>query len=142
MPFDDWATANPANKALFDPAHHARPADGWLDSLPSWPADPKGIATRAASGAVLSAIGPVLPELWGGSADLAESNLTTIKGSDSFGPTTGEWKTSPYGRTLHLGIREHAMGAIRSGAIGARVVSMPCLDWFWADEHPGAGSGN
>ena len=116
--FDAWATANPENKALFDRLVARDLPEGWLDSLPSWPVDPKGIATRAASGAVLTAIGPVLPELWGGSADLAESNLTTIKGSDSFGPlaaTTEEWTTSPYGRTLHFGIREHAMGAILSG---------------------------
>ena len=116
--FDAWAAANPDNKALFDRLVARELPDGWLDSLPSWPVDPKGIATRAASGAVLTAVGPVLPELWGGSADLAESNLTTIKGSDSFGPvaaTTEEWKTSPYGRTLHFGIREHAMGAILSG---------------------------
>jgi len=116
--FDAWAAANPENKALFDRMVARDLPQGWTDSLPSWPADPKGIATRAASGAVLTAIGPVLPELWGGSADLAESNLTTIKGSDSFGPTdsaTGEWKAQPYGRTLHFGIREHAMGAILTG---------------------------
>ncbi len=116
--FDAWAAANPTNKALFDRLVARELPEGWTDALPSWPVDPKGIATRAASGAVLSAIGPVLPELWGGSADLAESNLTTIKGSDSFGPAdaaTGEWKAQPYGRTLHFGIREHAMGAILSG---------------------------
>ena len=116
--FDTWATANPEHKALFDRLVARDLPDGWTDALPSWPVDPKGIATRAASGAVLTAIGPALPELWGGSADLAESNLTTIKGSDSFGPAdaaTGEWKAQPYGRTLHFGIREHAMGAILSG---------------------------
>src|SRR5207302_7423655 len=67
---------------------------------------------------VLSALGDVLPELWGGSADLAESNLTTIKGADSFGPvdtSTREWSANPYGRTLHFGIREHAMGSILNG---------------------------
>ncbi len=116
--FDAWAEANPENRALFDRlVARDLPAD-WTSSLPSWEPDPKGIATRAASGAVLSAIGPVLPELWGGSADLAESNNTTIKGADSFGPAdaaTKEWKAQPYGRTLHFGIREHAMGAILSG---------------------------
>ncbi len=116
--FETWAAANPEHKALFDRLVARDLPDGWTDALPSWPVDPKGIATRAASGAVLTAIGPALPELWGGSADLAESNLTTIKGSDSFGPAdaaTGEWKAQPYGRTLHFGIREHAMGAILSG---------------------------
>ena len=94
--------------------------DGWADALPSWEPDPKGIATRAASGKVLTALAPVLPELWGGSADLAESNNTTMEGADSFGPTAAEtkhWKAQPYGRTLHFGIREHAMGAILSGIV-------------------------
>ncbi len=116
--FDEWAAANPDHKALFDRLVARALPDGWKDSLPSWPVDPKGIATRAASGAVLTGIADVLPELWGGSADLAESNNTTMKGADSFGPSaaaTGEWKAQPYGRTLHFGIREHAMGAILSG---------------------------
>ena len=92
--------------------------DGWEKALPSWDPDPKGVATRKASGAVLDALADVLPELWGGSADLAESNNTTMKGADSFGPpsiATKLWNASPYGRTLHFGIREHAMGAILSG---------------------------
>jgi transketolase len=116
--FDAWAAANPENKALFDRLQARKLPDGWTDALPSWPVDPKGVSTRAASGAVLTALAPVLPELWGGSADLAESNNTTMKGADSFGPTaaaTAEWKAQPYGRTLHFGIREHAMGAILSG---------------------------
>ena len=97
--------------------------DGWADVLPSWPVDPKGLATRAASGKVLNALAPVLPELWGGSADLAESNNTTMAGADSFGPvaaTTKHWNAQPYGRTLHFGIREHAMGAILTGIVHAR----------------------
>jgi transketolase len=76
------------------------------------------MGTRKASGAVLSALAPVLPELWGGSADLAESNNTTMDGADSFIPSshqTKEWPGGPYGRTLHFGIREHAMGAILNG---------------------------
>jgi transketolase len=88
--------------------------------LPTWQPDAKGIATRKASGEVLSAIGEVLPELWGGSADLGESNLTTIKGADSFGPekiSTKMWNAQPYGRTLHFGVREHAMGAILNGIV-------------------------
>lgn len=76
------------------------------------------MATRKASGKVLAALAPVLPELWGGSADLAESNNTTMPDVPSFGPesiSTGMWKTSPYGRTLHFGVREHAMGSILNG---------------------------
>jgi transketolase len=118
--FDAWAAANPQRKALFDRLTARDLPDGWTKVLPSWDVDPKGIATRAASGKVLSALGPVLPELWGGSADLAESNNTTIEGADSFGPVdaaTKHWNAQPYGRTLHFGIREHAMGAILSGIV-------------------------
>ncbi len=88
--------------------------------LPTWEPGSKAVATRAASGKVLGAVGPVLPELWGGSADLAGSNNTTIEGAKSFGPTsisTDDWDAEPYGRTLHFGIREHAMGAILSGIV-------------------------
>ena len=116
--FDTWAAANPERKELFDRLFARRLPEGWEANLPSWDVDPKGIATRAASGAVLSAIADALPELWGGSADLAESNNTTMKGADSFGPAdaaTHEWNAQPYGRTLHFGIREHGMGAILSG---------------------------
>jgi transketolase len=76
------------------------------------------MATRKASGAILSAIGPALPELWGGSADLAESNLTTMEGEPSFIPVdhqTAMWPGNPYGRTMHFGIREHGMGSILNG---------------------------
>jgi transketolase len=89
-----------------------------VDALPSWPADEKGIATRKASGDTLSALAPKLPELWGGSADLAESNLTTPKGEPSFIPPEHATKDFPgdwYGRVLHFGIREHAMGSILNG---------------------------
>ena len=92
--------------------------DGWTDALPEFPADPKGMATRKASGKVLEAIAPVLPELWGGSADLAESNNTTPKGEPSFLPEDRASKAfpgGPYGRVLHFGIREHAMGSIMNG---------------------------
>ena len=118
--FDAWTAANPQRKALFDRLTARDLPDGWTKVLPSWDVDPKGIATRAASGKVLNALGPVLPELWGGSADLAESNNTTIEGADSFGPVdaaTKHWNAQPYGRTLHFGIREHAMGAILSGIV-------------------------
>ncbi|MEP6981446.1 MAG: transketolase [Nakamurella sp.] len=116
--YDAWATANPENKKLWDRLHSRQLPEGWESELPSWEPDAKGIATRAASGQVLTALADTLPELWGGSADLAESNNTTMKGADSFGPTasaTHEWDANPYGRTLHFGIREHAMGAILTG---------------------------
>ena len=118
--FDGWAAANPEQKALFDRLQARELPAGWTEALPSWPVDPKGVSTRAASGAVLNALADVLPELWGGSADLAESNNTTMKGADSFGPDaakTRHWNATPYGRTLHFGIREHAMGAILSGIV-------------------------
>ncbi|MGB3439651.1 MAG: transketolase [Actinophytocola sp.] len=118
--FDAWAKANPERKALLDRASAYRLPDGWADALPSWDPDPKGVATRKASGAVLNALADVLPELWGGSADLAESNNTTMKGADSFGPAsakTKEWDANPYGRTLHFGVREHAMGSILNGIV-------------------------
>jgi transketolase len=116
--FAAWAAANPDGAALFDRmATRTLPA-GWADSLPSFDADQKGMATRKASGAVLNAIAPVLPELWGGSADLAESNNTTPEGQPSFTPKewqTDAWSGNPYGRVLHFGIREHAMGSIMNG---------------------------
>jgi transketolase len=115
-----WAAANPERKALFDRLLTRTLPEGWTGALPEFPPDPKGIATRAASGKVLDALSPVLPELWGGSADLAESNNTTMKGEPSFVPAdrqTKEWKGNPYGRTLHFGIREHAMGSILNGIV-------------------------
>jgi transketolase len=116
--FAAWASANPERKVLFDRlAARALPA-GWTDALPSFPADGKAMATRKASGTVLTALAPVLPELWGGSADLAESNLTTMEGEPSFIPVdhqTAMWPGNPYGRTMHFGIREHGMGAILNG---------------------------
>jgi transketolase len=116
--FEKWAAANPAGKELFDRlATRTLPA-GWESALPSFEPDPKGIATRKASGTILSALAKPLPELWGGSADLAESNLTTMEGEPSFLPDnrqTTMWPGNPYGRTLHFGIREHGMGAICNG---------------------------
>lgn len=116
--YDEWVQRTPEGKKLLDRlTGRDLPAD-WADVLPTWEPDAKGLATRKASAAVLNAVGPVLPELWGGSADLAESNNTTIKGSDSFGPesiSTDMWKAQPYGRTLHFGVREHAMGSILNG---------------------------
>ncbi len=115
---DAWAAANPDRAALADRLTDRRLPDGWTEALPVFAADPKGMATRKASGEVLRAFGPVLPELWGGSADLAESNNTTIEGEPSFIPPTHATKAFPgdwYGRTLHFGIREHGMGAILNG---------------------------
>jgi len=116
--FDAWSQANPERRALHDRmARHTLP-DGWTAALPSYPADQKGVATRKASGDVLSAIAPVLPELWGGSADLADSNNTTPAGEASFVPkqwSTKEFQGDQYGRVLHFGIREHAMGSIMNG---------------------------
>ncbi|WP_327150728.1 transketolase [Nocardia sp. NBC_01329] len=116
--FDAWAQRAPEAKKLFDRLFNGQLPAGWADGLPTWEPDAKGLATRKASAKVLAALGPVLPELWGGSADLAESNNTTIPDSLSFGPesiSTGMWKASPYGRTLHFGVREHAMGSILNG---------------------------
>jgi transketolase len=120
--FDEWAAANPERKQLFDRMTTRSLPPGWADALPSFPVEkdgkPNTMATRAASGKVLTALAPVLPELWGGSADLAESNNTTMEGEPSFVPAdrqTKEWPGGPYGRTLHFGIREHAMGSIMNG---------------------------
>jgi transketolase len=116
--FAAWAAANPERKALFDRLSKRELPAGWTEALPVFPADQKGVATRRASGNILTALAPVLPELWGGSADLAESNNTTMEGQPSFIPAghqTAMWKGGPYGRTMHFGIREHAMGAIMNG---------------------------
>jgi transketolase len=116
--YDDWAAREPERKELLDRVLGRDLPVGWEKSLPTWDVDPKGIATRKASGEVLKSLADVLPELWGGSADLAESNNTTMEGADSFGPTstaTKMWNARPYGRTLHFGVREHAMGAILNG---------------------------
>ncbi len=115
--FDAWAAANPERRALFDRLATRTLPDGWADALPTWEPG-KGVATRVASGEVLNALAPVLPELWGGSADLAGSNNTTMKGERSFVPESFQTKAfpgGPYGRTLHFGIREHAMGSILNG---------------------------
>ncbi|MGW3962291.1 transketolase [Amycolatopsis sp. NPDC005003] len=116
--FEAWAQANPERKKLADRLSTRTLPEGFADNLPKWEPDAKGIATRKASGEVLNALAEPLPELWGGSADLAESNNTTMKGADSFGPekaATDMWQANPYGRTLHFGVREHAMGSILNG---------------------------
>ncbi len=116
--FDAWATANPERKALLDRVLTGALPDGVQAALPVFEPG-KDVSTRAASGRVLNALGPVIPELWGGSADLAESNNTTIEGPSFIPPehSTHEWTGTEYGRTLHFGIREHAMGAILNGIV-------------------------
>ena len=116
--YDAWRTTNADAAALLDRLDARALPDGWADALPSYEASDKGLATRVASGDVLSALAPVLPELWGGSADLASSNNTTPKGELSFIPaehSTVKFQGNPYGRVLHFGIREHAMGSILNG---------------------------
>lgn len=117
--FEAWRAANPDRAALLDRLRAGELPTGWSDALPTFPAG-KAVATRAASGEVLSALADVLPELWGGSADLAGSNNTTMKGQPSFLPperSTHEFAGDEFGRTLHFGIREHAMGSILSGIV-------------------------
>ncbi len=116
--FTAWAKGNAKGKELFDRLAERRLPEGWAGALPTFKPDAKGVATRRASGDVLNALAPVLPELWGGSADLAGSNDTTMKGEPSFIPAEHQTAMFPgheYGRTLHFGIREHAMGAILNG---------------------------
>lgn len=116
--FEAWSSRHPDRKALFDRVQSGALPDGVADALPLFPTGE--MSTRAASGKVLGELGAVIPELWGGSADLAESNLTTIAGAKSFIPaewSTHEWSGDVYGRTLHFGIREHAMGAIVNGIV-------------------------
>ncbi|WP_372660036.1 transketolase [Amycolatopsis kentuckyensis] len=116
--YEAWGKANPERKKIGDRMATRTLPEGFADNLPKWEPDAKGIATRKASGEVLNALAEPLPELWGGSADLAESNNTTMKGADSFGPekaATDMWQANPYGRTLHFGVREHAMGSILNG---------------------------
>jgi len=118
--FEAWAEREPERKALLDRLTAEELPDGWDADIPHWEPGSKALATRAASGKVLTAVGPKLPELWGGSADLAGSNNTTMDGVKSFGPpsiTTKDYTADWYGRTLHFGIREHAMGAILSGIV-------------------------
>lgn len=117
--FDAWAAKHPERKQLWDRLQARELPTDIADALPAFEAG-KDVSTRAASGTVINALAAELPELWGGSADLAESNLTTIKDAKSFIPSswsTHEWSGDPYGRVLHFGIREHAMGAILNGIV-------------------------
>jgi transketolase len=114
-----WARKPSADTALFERLQTRTLPEGWTDKLPTFAADEKGMATRVASGNVINAIAETIPELWGGSADLAGSNNTTIEGVPSFLPgnrATKMWRADPLaGRVLHFGIREHGMGAIMNG---------------------------
>ena len=115
--YDAWAAAHPDRAALRERLDKGQLPDDWAVQLPTFEVG-DSVATRAASGKTLAALAGVLPELWGGSADLAGSNNTTMPGEQSFIPPdrqTGEWQGDVYGRTLHFGIREHAMAAIANG---------------------------
>jgi len=119
LKFDAWAKNNPDKKELFDRVQSGKTPEDLSKSLPAFEAGTE-VSTRAASGKVINALAKVMPELWGGSADLAESNNTTIEGAKSFVPaewSTHEWSGDPYGRVLHFGIREHAMAAIINGIV-------------------------
>lgn len=114
--FQIWQDKNPDKAKLLDRLLTKKLPEKWEDDLPIFSSD-KEIATRAASGKVIQAIAASLPEFWGGSADLAESNNTTIDGGGSFLPKESLMKNAnPFGRIIHFGIREHAMGAILNGA--------------------------
>ncbi|MYX06852.1 transketolase [Streptomyces sp. SID8375] len=113
--FADWRAANAERAAEFDRIAAGELPAGWEDRLPSFETG-KAVATRAASGKVLHALGAVIPELWGGSADLAGSNNTTIDKTSSFLPEGNPLPgADPYGRTIHFGIREHSMAAEMNG---------------------------
>lgn len=113
--FAAWRTASPERAADFDRIAAGELPAGWEEKLPVFEAG-KSLATRAASGKVLQALGDVVPELWGGSADLAGSNNTTIDKNSSFLPVGNPLpEADPYGRTIHFGIREHAMAAAMNG---------------------------
>ena len=118
--FDAWASREPERKKLLDRLLARELPAGWDADLTHWEPGSKAVATRAAFGQVLNDVAPKLPELWGGSADLAGSNNTTINGVKSFGPpsiSTEDYTADWYGRVLHFGIREHAMGSILSGIV-------------------------
>lgn len=116
--FSSWRQEHPIEAALFDRLQNGVTPD--IDHVLPVFSSEKPISTRAASGQVINRIAEVMPELWGGSADLAESNNTTIKSANSFLPesvTVDHWKSDRYGRILHFGVREHAMAAIINGIV-------------------------
>ena len=113
--FAQWQSAHPDRASLLKRLVARELPAGWEQALPVFEAG-KDVATRTSSGHVINAIAKLLPEFWGGSADLADSNMTTIEGGNSFLPATSEMKNAnPYGRIIHFGIREHAMGSIING---------------------------
>ena len=114
--FAAWQQANPDGAALLERLEAHRLPEGLEAALPTWEVG-QSLATRAASGKVLSALAGVVPELWGGSSDLAGSNNTTMDGEPSFLPTALAQADGdgPFGRTIHFGVREHAMGSILNG---------------------------
>ena len=117
--FDAWASENADKKALLERVVAGETPEGLESALPVFERG-SSVSTRVASGKVINAIASVMPELWGGSADLADSNMTTITGAKSFVPSewsTHEWTGDAYGRVLHFGIREHAMGSILNGIV-------------------------
>jgi transketolase len=117
--FDAWASENAEKKALLERVVAGETPAGLEAALPVFESG-SSVSTRVASGKVINAIAAVMPELWGGSADLADSNMTTITGAKSFVPSewsTHEWSGDSYGRVLHFGIREHAMGSILNGIV-------------------------
>jgi transketolase len=113
--FAQWQSAHPDRASLLKRLVARELPHGWEATLPAFEAG-KDVATRTASGHVINAIAKSLPEFWGGSADLADSNMTTIEGGNSFLPASSDMKNAdPYGRIIHFGIREHAMGSILNG---------------------------
>ena len=112
---ETWAKSNPEKSELLKRLQDRTLPENWEKAIPTFESG-KDLATRAASGKVINAIANVLPEFWGGSSDLAGSNNTSITGGGSFLPTTSKMKdANPFGRIVHFGIREHAMGAILNG---------------------------
>jgi transketolase len=113
--FASWKSTNPDRATLLNRLVSGDLPKGWDADLPQYPAG-KDVATRKASGEVIAALAKTLPEFWGGSADLAGSNNTTISGAGSFLPASSKMAgANPYGRMIHFGIREHAMGSILNG---------------------------
>ncbi|MGK3945308.1 transketolase, partial [Streptomyces caeruleatus] len=113
--FQEWRNNNPERAAEFERVAAGELPKDWESAIPVFEPG-KGVATRAASGKVLQALGAVIPELWGGSADLAGSNNTTIDKNSSFLPADNPLpEADPYGRTIHFGIREHSMAAEMNG---------------------------
>lgn len=131
--FAAWRQAQPENAELLRRLQAGELPENWEEALPSFEAGSAAIATRSASGKTINALAPLLPELWGGSADLGGSNNTVINGAPSFIPVscqTDTWSGNPYGRNLHFGVREHAMGAIVNGMLLGGLTRPYCGTFF------------